>query len=60
MLDKSSLSKEAEDLVHFSYEASNKKFLLIDLEVANYKLHDSDIATRETLIEAPSVEEILE
>ena len=43
--------------MHFSYEVSNEKFLLVGLEKADYKLHDPDIATTETLIEAPSVEE---
>ena len=37
---------------------SNKKFLLVDLEGADYKLYDPDIATIETLIEALSAEEL--
>ena len=43
--------------MYFSYEASNEKFLLVDLQVADYNLHDLEIATTETLIEAPSAEE---
>ena len=43
--------------MQFSYEKSNKKFLLVDLEGADYKLYDPDIATIETLIEALSAEE---
>ena len=43
--------------MQFSYKTSNKKFLLIDLEGANYKLYDPDIATIETLIKALSAEE---
>ena len=49
---------QAEDLMHFSYEASNEKFLLVDLEGEDYKLYDPDIAALETLIEAPSAEEL--
>ena len=44
--------------MQFSYETSNKKFLLVDLEGADYKLYDPDIATIETLIEALSAEEL--
>ena len=44
--------------MHFSYEASNEKFLLVDLEGEDYKLYDPDIAALETLIEAPSAEEL--
>ena len=58
VLGKSSLFKEAEALVQFSYETSNKKFLVVDLEGADYKLYDPDIATIETLIEALSAEEL--
>ena len=58
MLGKSSLFEQAEALVHFSYEASNEKFLLADLEGADYKLYDPEITTIETLIEAPSAEEL--
>ena len=54
----SSLFEQAEDLMHFSYEASNEKFLLVDLEGEGYKLYDPDIAALETLIEAPSAEEL--
>ena len=54
----SSLFEQAEDLMHFSYEASNEKFLLVDLEGEDYKLYDPDIAALETLIEAPSAEEL--
>ena len=38
-----SLFEQAEDLVHFYYEASNARFLLVDLEGADYKLYDPDI-----------------
>ena len=57
LLGKGSLLEQAEALVHFSYEASNEKFMLVDLQGADYKLHDPEIATIETLIEAPSAEE---
>ena len=43
--------------MHFSYEASNEKFLLVDVEGLDYNLYDPDLATIETLIEAPSAEE---
>ena len=46
-----------EALVHFSNEASNEKFLLVGLQWANYKLYDTEIATIETLIQAPPAEE---
>ena len=36
--------------MHFSNEASNEKFLLVDLQGADYKLYDREIATIETLI----------
>ena len=39
--------------MYFSHEASNEKFLLFDLQVADYNLYDLEIATTETLIEAP-------
>ena len=42
--------------MHFSYEASNEKFLLVVLQGVDYKLYDPEIATIETLIEAPSAE----
>ena len=58
VLGKSSLFEQAEALVHFSYKASNEKFLLADLEGADYKLYDPEITTIETLIEAPSAEEL--
>ena len=58
VLGKSSLFEQAEALVHLSYEASNEKFLLADLEGADYKLYDPEITTIETLIEAPSAEEL--
>ena len=57
VLVKSSLLEQAEALMHFSYEASYEKFLLVDLEGADYKSYDPNIATVETLTEAPSVEE---
>ena len=43
--------------MHVSYEASNEKFLLVDVEGLDYNLYDPDLATIETLIEAPSAEE---
>ena len=43
--------------MHVSYEASNEKFLLVDVEELDYNLYDPDLATIETLIEAPSAEE---
>ena len=46
------LFEQAEDLMHFSYEASNEKFLSVDLEGEDYKLYDPDIAALEALIEA--------
>ena len=58
VLGKSSLFEQVEALVHFSYEASSEKFLLVDLQGADYKLYHPEIATIETLIEAPSVEEL--
>ena len=39
VLGKSTFFKQAEALVHFSYEASKEKFLLVDLERADYKLY---------------------
>ena len=57
LLRKSSLFEQEEVLVHFSYEASNEKFLLVDVEGLDYNLYDPDLATIETLIEAPSAEE---
>ena len=57
VLGKSSLFEQAEALLHFSYEASNEKLLLVDLQGAEYKLYDPEIATTETLIEAPLAEE---
>ena len=38
VLGKSSLFEQAEALVYVSYEASNKKFLLVDLQGADYNL----------------------
>ena len=58
VLGKSSLFKQGEALVHFSYEESNEKFLLVDLQVADYKLYHPEIATIETLTEAPLSEEL--
>ena len=43
--------------MHVSYEASNEKFLLVDVEGLDYNLYDPDLAIIETLIEAPSAEE---
>ena len=43
--------------MHVSYEASNEKFLLVDVEGLDYNLYDPDLATIETLIEAPLAEE---
>ena len=57
VLGKSSIFKQAETWVHFFYKASNEKFLLNDLQGPDYKLYDPEIATIETLIEAPSAEE---
>ena len=57
MFGKSSLLEQLDALVHVSYDANNEKFLSIDLQVADYKLNHPEIATTETLIEAPSVEE---
>ena len=57
VLGKSSLLEQLDALVHVSYDANNEKFLSIDLQVADYKLNHPEIATIETLIEAPSVEE---
>lgn len=36
---------KAESLVHFSYVKSNKKLLLVDIQVVNYTLTDPEIAT---------------
>ena len=47
VLGKSSLFEQAEVLVHFSYEASNEKLLLVDLQGAEYKLYDPEIANTE-------------
>ena len=57
VLGKSSIFKQAEAWVHFFYKGSNEKFLLNDLQGPDYKLYDPEIATIETLIEAPSAEE---
>ena len=43
--------------MHFSYETSQEKFLLVDVEGLDYNLYDPDVAIIETLIEAPSAEE---
>ena len=47
-----SLFEQAEDLVHFSYEASKARFLLVGLAGADYKLYDPDIPAK-----TPSVEQ---
>ena len=57
VLGKSTFFKQSEALMHFSNEASKEKFLLVDLERADYKLYGPDVATTETLIEAQSAEE---
>ena len=57
LLRKSSLFEQEEVLVHFSYEASNEKFLLVDVKGVDYNLYDPGVATIETLTEAPSAEE---
>ena len=57
LLRRSSLFEQEEVLVHFSYEASNEKFLLVDVKGVDYNLYDPGVATIETLIEAPSAEE---
>ena len=51
--------EQAEALVHFSNDASNEKFHLVDLQGADYKLYDPEIETIETLI-VSFVLEILE
>ena len=56
VLGKSSLFEQAEALVQFSYEASNEKFLLVDLQGVDYEFYHPEIATIETLIEPPLVE----
>ena len=56
MLGKSSIFEQAEASVHFSYKASNKALLLVDLLEADHKLCNQLIATIGTLNEAPSVE----
>ena len=43
--------------MHFSYETSQEKFLLVHVEGLDYNLYDPDVAIIETLIEAPSAEE---
>ena len=43
--------------MHFSFEESNKKFLLVYLQGVDYKLYNPEIAIIETLIETPLVEE---
>ena len=59
MLGKSSLLEQAEALVHFSYEASNEKFLLVDLQVVNCKLYYPEITTMKILVEAQLAEEFI-
>ena len=59
MLGKSSLLERADALVHFSYEASNEKFLLVDLQVVNCKWYYPEITTMETLVEAQLAEEFI-
>ena len=44
--------EQAEDLLHFSYDASNEKFLLVVLQGVDYILHNPEIAAIEILIEA--------
>ena len=58
MLGKSSLLEQAEALVHFSYEASNEKFLLVDLQVVNCKLYYPEITTMER-VKAQLAEEFI-
>ena len=41
---------KAESLSHFSYVESNKKLMLLDLQGADYRLYDPEIATT-TLID---------
>ena len=43
--------------MHFSFEESNEKFLLVYLQGVDYKLYNPEIAIIETLIETPLVEE---
>ena len=38
-------------------DSSSEKFLLVDVKGVDYNLYDLDVATKETLIEAPSAEE---
>ena len=58
MLGKSSMFVQAEDLLHFSYDASNEKFLLVVLQGVDYILHNPEIAAIEILIEARPAEEL--
>lgn len=50
------LLEKAECLVHFSYDSSNKKLMVLDLQGSNYNLYDPEIAT-EDLMNADSSEE---
>ena len=38
-------SEKSEALVHYSYESSKKKLMLLDIQGVNYKLSDPEIAT---------------
>ena len=43
------LLHKAECLVHYTYQSSNKKFMLLDIQGMGYKLIDPEIATTEVM-----------
>ena len=45
--DASDGRKKAESLAHFSYEASQKELMLLDMQGCGYQLFDPEIATKE-------------
>ncbi|CAH3166448.1 unnamed protein product, partial [Porites evermanni] len=45
--DKSTLSEKAQCLVHFSYEKSNNKLMVLDIQGTGHKLYDPEIASSE-------------
>ena len=46
---KDAIFEQAEALVHFSFEDSSKKLLLLDIQGSGYKLYDPEIATADDL-----------
>ena len=47
--DEEVLIEKAECLVHYSYDSSNRKLMIIDIQGSNYHLYDPEIATEEPM-----------